>query len=852
MKLPQFNWHWLVALLSLGIFGMALFGLSKIAKSINPGDVLAALHAISPWQLVLAGLVTVVAYLMLTCYDVLALRYMKVKVPYSKVALTSFTAYSVGHNVGLAALSGGSIRYRLYSLAGLNTSQIANVILLTSLTFTFGISAMLGIALAVEPGVLTELSMLSETELRASGVAILLALAGIMLWTGKNGRLITLRHWQLALPSGSMILQQIILVVLDIFVIVYMLHLLLPDSVQVTYTEILTAFVLSMVIGIISHVPGGLGVFEASMTLALPQVPQDIMLATLLVFRLFYYILPFLVTIVLLLVHEWGQHRSTVQSWGDKAQRWINRFFPQVLGTLVFMLGAFLLFSGSIPNDPARETLLGEFIPLSLIEASHLLASVTGFCLLILAHGLFNRLDGAWHITVWLLMLSAVTCLFKGLDYEIALLSLTMLALLWSGRRAFYRKTSLMAQAMTPEWLLLTGVIVGGSLWLGFFAFKHVEYRADLWWSFALDGNVSRFLRASVVLIVLGIGFALYRLLRPSCITPELPDQESLDKAAAILVHSQCAHAALVLLADKFILFSDSGRSFLMYQIQGKSWITMGDPVGDELDFEELLWTFREQCDLQGGQTVFYQVSTQWLPLYIDMGMALLKLGESALVELPNFTLEGKKQADLRQALSKGKRENLSFEVLSAEQLAPLLPELQQISENWMGSKNTREKSFSIGSFNTDYLHHFPCAVVRYEGKVVGFGNLWCSGQQQEVAIDLMRYHSDAPKGVMDYLFVESILWAKAQGYHWFNLGMSPLSGLEKHRLAPVWHQIGNLMFQHGEQFYNFEGLRRYKEKFNPVWQPSYLAVRSNLYAPRGLLDAAVLISGSLKGALKK
>jgi len=142
--------------------------------------------------------------------------------------------------------------------------------------------------------------------------------------------------------------------------------------------------------------------------------------------------------------------------------------------------------------------------------------------------------------------------------------------------------------------------------------------------------------------------------------------------------------------------------------------------------------------------------------------------------------------------------------------------------------------------------------VVRYEGTVVGFGNLWCSGQQQEVAIDLMRYHSDAPKGVMDYLFVESILWAKAQGYHWFNLGMSPLSGLEKHRLAPVWHQIGNLMFQHGEQFYNFEGLRRYKEKFNPVWQPSYLAVRSNLYAPRGLLDAAVLISGSLKGALKK
>lgn len=328
MKLPQFSWHWLVALLSLGIFGMALYGLSKIAKSVNPEDVLSALQAISALQLTLAGLVTVVAYLTLTLYDVLALRYTKVSIPYSKVALTSFTAYSVGHNIGLAALSGGSIRYRLYSLAGLNASQIANVILLTSLTFTFGISAMTGIALVLEPGELTELAILSETELRACGAAVLVLLAAIMVWSGKQGRSVNWRHWQLALPSGSMILQQITLVVLDIFVIAFMLHLLLPDGLQVTYTEILTAFVLSMVIGIISHVPGGLGVFEASMVLALPQVPKEALLATLLVFRLFYYILPFLITIVLLLVHEWVQHRGTLQVWFGKALRRVSRLFP--------------------------------------------------------------------------------------------------------------------------------------------------------------------------------------------------------------------------------------------------------------------------------------------------------------------------------------------------------------------------------------------------------------------------------------------------------------------------------------------------------------------------------------------
>ncbi|MCW8995197.1 MAG: phosphatidylglycerol lysyltransferase domain-containing protein, partial [Psychromonas sp.] len=249
---------------------------------------------------------------------------------------------------------------------------------------------------------------------------------------------------------------------------------------------------------------------------------------------------------------------------------------------------------------------------------------------------------------------------------------------------------------------------------------------------------------------------------------------------------------------------------------------------------------------------VFYQISKKWLPLYIDMGMGLLKLGEDAVVLLSDFNLEGRKHAELRNIISKGRRNGLSFEVVPSSDVSDIMPQLKDISDEWIRSKNTREKCFSLGFFKPDYLAQFPCAVIKHNNEIIAFANLWFSANKQEASIDLMRYKSDIPKGVMDYLFVELILWSKSLGYQCFNLGMSPLSGMERHRLAPVWHQIGNLMFQHGEYFYNFEGLRHYKEKFNPLWQPRYLAVKGKFYAPRALMDSALLISGGLKGMVSK
>jgi phosphatidylglycerol lysyltransferase len=188
---------------------------------------------------------------------------------------------------------------------------------------------------------------------------------------------------------------------------------------------------------------------------------------------------------------------------------------------------------------------------------------------------------------------------------------------------------------------------------------------------------------------------------------------------------------------------------------------------------------------------------------------------------------------------------------VSRADVAAILPQLRAVSDAWLAEKNTGEKRFSLGFFDERYLMNFDCGVVRRGGAVVAFANLWRGGAN-ELSVDLMRYNGDAPKGVIDYLLIECMLWGKAQGYHWFNLGMAPLSGLEEHVLAPTWHKLGRMVQRYGEMFYPFEGLRKYKEKFLPVWRPRYLAAPDGLAMAGALLDVTALISGGVGKVLRK
>jgi phosphatidylglycerol lysyltransferase len=809
--------------------------------------VLAHLHAIPGRQVLEALGFTALSYWLLTTYELLALRYLRRTIPYTRILFNAFIAYSFSHTLGFSAFTQTAIRLRLYATARVSAIDVATVSVFCSVSFGIGLATVAGLSLVLSPEHASKLLHLDQRWAMLVGVLLLAMVCTYALWASLARGTLEIRGWALRAPGPAIGLAQIALGVLDLSLSCAVLWSLLPASAHVRFVTFLGVYAAAVIAGIISHVPGGVGVFEAVILLTLPGVPTDALLGSLLAYRAVYYLVPLVFGTLLFGSKEVSAQRAQLARARELASLYIAPVVPQIAGALSFLSGALLLFSGATPAVDERLEFLTRFLPLPVLEVSHLAGSIIGLALLVLARALFRRVQAAYHITVWLLIAGIFASLLKGLDFEEATLLVLVLAVLVLGRRSFYRPTAILEERFSPAWVAsITGVILT-AVWIGLISYRHLSYSHELWWTFAFDGNAPRMLRASLTVVVLGTAYLLLNLLRPARPEPAVAGPEELARARALIEQSDQTLANAALTGDKRLLFSDAGDTFLMYQTARRSWVALGDPVGSPGGAEELVWRLREMSDHHGAEPVFYQASAERLALYIDLGLAPLKIGEEARVALADFSLEGGARADLRQAYRRAQRDGASFEVVPAERVAELLPLVQPVSDAWLASKSTAEKRFSVGAFSAQYLQQFPLALVRAGDAPVAFANLWTTGTRAELSVDLMRFDPQAPRSAMDYLFIELMLWGQREGYRWFNLGMAPLSGLENHPLAPAWHRVGNFVFRHGEHFYNFEGLRHYKAKFDPIWEPRYLVARGGIALPRVLVEISVLIAGGMK-----
>jgi len=843
---------WLLPGISLLIFAGVFYVLHRQLAQFRLSSILMHLRAIPSPALAGAVLLTAVSYWLLGFYDVLALRYLGRQVPYVRTVFTSFIAYSFGHNFGIAAFTGAAVRYRLYSSVGLSAADVATIAAFCAVTTAIGLGLLACVSFVTSTYEAAQALHLQYNFVFGLGLLLIMLVVLYALWSLLGPQRTEVMGWALRAPSPGVALPQILLALVDLSVAALVLYLLLPASSAVSVLAFAGAYSIAMSAAVASHVPGGIGVFESLLVLTLPAVPADQLFGSLLAWRAIYYLLPLLVATLLFGGQELRLQRTALARIEEVAAAYVAPIVPQVSGALVVLAGFLLLVSGVTPTLDRRLALLRQVMPLAVLEVSHLLASVVGLALLILARALFRRVAAAYQLTVWLLLAGIVASLLRGLQIEQSLVLALVLGVLWLGRRAFYRPAEIMAQRFTPTWIMSLTIIISTAIWIGFFAYRHVDYSHALWWTFAFEADAPRMLRASLVVVLLAAAFLATNLLRPARPDPGVASSADLERARGLIAQCPQALANAVLSADKRLLFSNTGDAFLMYQISGRSWVALGDPVGAAQCREELVWRFRELSDRHAGWTVFYHVSAERLPLYVDLGLAVMKLGEEARVWLPSFTLEGSARAELRTQRRRAERDGASFQVVRPSAIEPLLPRLRSISDAWLEDKAVAEKSFSVGAFDEAYLRQFPVALVSCNGEPVAFASLWIAGTGEEIAVDLMRFGPDAPRAAMDFLFVELMLWGRAQGYHWLNLGMAPLAGLEQHPLAPAWHRVGNFVFRYGEHFYNFDGLRRYKAKFNPVWESKYLASPGGLALPRVLLDVSVLISGGVKELFAK
>ncbi|MCA9772303.1 MAG: bifunctional lysylphosphatidylglycerol flippase/synthetase MprF [Myxococcales bacterium] len=844
----------LVGAVGLGMFVLALTLLHRELHGLRVRDIWRDLRAIPTPRILTAALLTALGYGVLTGYDTLAFRYIGRRLAARRIAFGAFASYAVSNNLGMAGVPGNAVRARLYSMWGVPGVDIARIIGFCAITFWVGFAALAATTfIAHPPSVPVDLGLPFHT-MRGVGV-VLAAVVAVYLGLSATGRgAVRVRGWEFGVPPLRLAVAQLVVASLDWALAAGVLYALLPSTPTLGYPAFLGVYLMAQVAALASHVPGGLGVLETVVVLLVaPEVPAPAALGSLIAYRAIYYFIPALIAAAALAAVELRRGAESVRTATRRALRVAaGPIVPTILAVTSFVGGVVLLFSGATPSLPHRLRWLGDMIPLPVMELSHFLASVAGAGLILLSRSLERRLDAAYLLTLALLSGGIVFSLLKGLDYEEAAILGAMLVALAPARRYFHREASIFSDPWSGPWLFAVALAVTATVWLGLFSYRHVEYSRDLWWSFALHADAPRMLRATVGVFAAGFLFALAALLRPKAPEPALPSIDDIERAARIVDASPVSSSHLALLGDKSLLFNDDGAAFIMYGVSGRSWIAMGDPVGPRSAWKELVWRFREMGDRHGGWTAFYQTTAESLALYLDVGLDALKLGEEARVGLEDFSLVGSARAELRNTRNKIEKMGGRFEVLDAPAAAARIGELRAVSDAWLADKSAREKGFSLGFFAEPYITRFPCAVVIDRERIVAFANLWPSGTREELSVDLMRHSPDAPHGVMDYLFTKLMLWGRDEGYRWFNLGMAPLAGMEERALAPVWNRVAALVFRHGEHFYNFQGLRRYKDKFDPVWEPRYLAYSGSLAVPLILGDIATLISGGVRGVFTK
>ncbi|HEX2092702.1 MAG TPA: bifunctional lysylphosphatidylglycerol flippase/synthetase MprF [Longimicrobiaceae bacterium] len=840
------RWRWVSPMVGALLFVAAVWVLHRELRQVRYREVADALLALPPWRILAALLITAANYAILTGFDLLGFEYIGKRIGVRKVAIASFTGYAISNNVGFALISGTSVRYRFYSRWGLTAAELSQVVLFYFGTFWLGLLVLGGTSLAFDPhpGLAT---LPGGALVRPIGFALLLCALGYAVAAALHRAPLRLGPVTIAFPPLRLVAGQFVLSTVDWALATGIFYFLLPPN-RLSFAELLSAFLAGQILGLLSHVPGGLGVFEGTMMLLLrPYLPVEQILSSLVLYRIFYYLIPLGAALGILVADEVYLRRHHLAHWSGVFGALTRQLAPKVLAVFVFLSGALLLFSGATPAARERVTWLDEWIPLAVSEASHFLGSVVGVGLLVISHGVARRLDAGYYLAMLGLVTGMAASLLKGGDYEEAVLLGIVLAALVPSRAEFDRKGTFWEARFSPAWVVAVVSVVGASIWLGFFAFKHVEYSSDLWWRFAVDQGAPRFLRASVGATTVILAFGVFLLLRPA--PPEIvrPTEEDLAAVEPILRAQSSTVPFLVYLRDKTILFNEERDAFLMYGVQGRTWVAMGNPVGPPERARELIRALIERCDDFGGEPLFYQVDKDRLHLYADFGLTFAKLGEEAFVDLDGFSLDGAEGKPYRLVLNRLARCGSAFRVVPAEEVPAFLPELRAVSNDWLAHKKVSEKGFSLGFFDPEYLARFPAAVVESGGRVQAFATVWPGPGGEELSVDLMRYRLDAPKNVMEALLLHLILWGKEQGYRRFNLGMAPLSGLELSAMAPAWNRVGHFLFNQGEALYNFHGLRAYKEKFHPYWEPRYLAYAPGTNLPRAVADLSALVAGGYR-----
>lgn len=791
--------------------------------------------------------------------DWLIARWLKLGLHTRDCLRLAFVANGMANTLNLSGAMGASVRLMGLSALKVPLSRAAALIGMQALALMSGLSLLVIATLATSSLPLTSGSVQRWVAGAVLGAAALYLPVYFFLTTRR-----ALMRWlpaDVGLPSLRLKIELTLVSLLDWLLAAATLYACIYLSGEhVKPGLLLGAFAGAGVLGLVSQVPGGLGVFDGLILLALTTAGYDkaAVLSGLLLFRLFYYLLPLLVALYLgsemlsarlpLLVRLrtrlsghplFGLLGLPITLLADLGTR--------VLAILTFGAGAMQLASAAIPSVSEHIEVVRAHLPILAVEGSNWFSVLSGVVLLGLARGIDGRLRVAYRVAQWLLLISAGLAVTKGLHFGEALFLLAVAALLRTRKNAFTRRAMTLTSATTLGWYAGLVVCV-----LVFFAVGVAQVLGDDSFDLFFVGfgehtsRIARGLAAALLGLIVYLIWQSFAVKRPKL---ALPDHAELERARDLYrTHGGGEFAHLTFMADKHLFWAADHQAIIAYGAVRDRLVALGSPCGSDAGIDRAILDFRHFADAQDRVPVFYEVLEPELSRYHDLGFDLFKLGELALVRLEEFSLAGKRWEDLRQACNRAHKENLSFELVYPPFDTALFTDLERVSDAWLADKGGAEKGFSLGRFDAQYFAWSPLALVRCDGELIAFANVLPPyGSNGHASVDLMRHIANTPRSTMDFLFAKVMQWAQEQGFELFSLGMAPLSRVGDNPYARVNERLAALAFQYGNRFYNYQGVRKYKDKFKPEWVGSYLAYPRGLWVPGLLIDIAALVAGGYR-----
>lgn len=794
-------------------------------------------------------LLGIVASVSMVLYDILGMKVFKYEIDKRDLFSISFVANSLNTLLGLGGLTGASVKTLLLKKRNIEFKELLsyNAIMVTS-----AITGLSFLAIFTLFNLRTISPLLDQHKWLLACLAVFslyLVLYFFLdrivkqskVWSDSFGlkRLLKLRL-NLLLIS---ILEWVLACVLFYTIISYF-------EKDFNIMAVMSIFVLSSIAGILSFLPGGVGSFDliAIMGLQILGLSPSEALTAVILYRIFYYFVPSAVAIVIFTLQV--LKRTEERGYLIKSDIY-GQFIATIMAIIVIACGVVLLISAFTPSLAMRFKAIESLTSITFLQFSRSISIAIGLMLLIISKELFSRVKRAYYAAMVLLFIGGIFTFIKGLDIEELVFILISMTIMRLSKTNFYRKSILIKKSHLI--FIATVVFILLMIYLKVSHILLYHYIKAFHYPHSVVHGMSSFMHSGLLTYTIFMSFIVLWYLNRERLDDDIRfqgfDQQKLD--LFLKTHKGHHLSHLIHLGDKNLFWAVQDQVLIAYSRSTDKAIILGDPIGEESLLSEGIQEFQKFMDTYGYRTVFYEVQEENLSMYHDNGYYFFKLGEEAIVNLENFEMTGSNRRSFRNIVKRFEKDGYGFQVLSPPFEDTLLKELESISTEWLGKRS--EMGFSVGRFDKDYLQKGPAAIVKNieENKIIAFVSLMVQDQQKErIGIDLMRFKNNVPNSTMDFIFIQLLLHFKEEGYHYFSLGVAPLSKVGSAPKSHKAEKIAHFISKHGIPIYSFEGLRKFKDKFDPDWEPRYLAYPQLMSLPALLFEISIIIN--IKKKIKK